>query len=152
MRQLFAAPVFVLGALSGGAAVAVATTQFVQTAIAAPSRATSSRVFEIRTYTVADGQQLAALHRRFRDHTIGIFNAHGMTSIGYWTPMDTALAQTTLIYLLAHPSREAAAQNWTAFRNDPEWQRVRGASEAAGLMVKKVESVFVEPTDFSPIK
>jgi hypothetical protein len=124
---------------------------FVRPAFAAVPRAADTRVFEIRTYTV-DAGSLSALLSRFRDHTIGIFNKHGMTSIGYWTPLDTALAKTTLIYVLAHPSRDAATQNWAAFRSDPEWQRVSAETAAAGLVVRKVESVFVAPTDFSPIK
>jgi hypothetical protein len=57
-----------------------------------------------------------------------------------------------LIYILAHPSREAAAKNWEAFRNDPEWQKARAESEAKGPLVSKVESIFVEATDYSPMK
>ena len=53
------------------------------------------------------------------------------------------LSRTTLIYLLAHESREAAAKNWAAFRDDPEWKR----SSAGGRpLTSKVESVFLEPT------
>jgi hypothetical protein len=118
--------------------------------VASPPK-TSDRVFEIRTYTVAPGQ-LGALNRRFRDHTVGIFARHGMESIGYWTPLDTAMAQTTLIYVLAHPSRDAARQAWADFGKDPEWVKVRTASEAEGLKVLKVESVFATPTDYSPIR
>ena len=151
MNRHLASATFLLGALTGGAAVAIARTGVVPAAYAAVPVHAANRVFEIRTYTVDDGQ-LPALLARFRDHTIGIFNAHGMTSVGYWTPLDSARARTTLIYVLAHPSREAAAQNWTAFRNDPEWQRVQAATTAAGLAIRKVESVFAEPTDFSAIK
>jgi hypothetical protein len=75
-----------------------------------------------------------------------------MTSIGYWTPQDAPLSQNTLIYILAHPSREEAKKNWDAFRADPEWVKVKAASEANGPLTTKVESVFVNPTDFSPIK
>ena len=57
----------------------------------------------------------------------------------------------TLIYILAHPSREAATSNWKAFRDDPEWQKVRDASEANGKLVNKVDSTFMSLTDFSPI-
>ena len=109
------------------------------------------RVFEIRTYTAAEGR-LDALHARFRDHTMRIFKNHGMTSIGYWSPADAPLKQNTLIYILAHPSREAAAKNWEAFRNDPEWQKARDASEAQGRLTSKVESVFADPTSYSPMK
>src|SRR5260370_31748181 len=111
----------------------------------------SARVFEIRTYTTLEGK-LPDLEKRFRDHTIRIFNKHGMTSIGYWVPQDAPRSQNTLIYILAHPSREAAKENWAAFGNDPEWQKVRAESEANGKIVSKVDSVFADPTDFSALK
>ena len=119
----------------------------------APSRAdeTSQRVFEIRTYTTAEGK-LEDLHRRFREHTLKLFEKHGMVNIAYWTPQDPKLASNTLIYVLAHKSREAAKASWTAFINDPEWQRVKAASEANGKIVTKVESVFTQTTDYSPLK
>lgn len=112
---------------------------------------TSSRVFEIRTYTTAEGK-LQDLQRRFRDHTLKIFERHGMVNIAYWTPQDPAAANNTLIYVLAHKSREAAAESWAAFSADPEWKQVRAASEANGKIVIKVESTFVQATDFSPMK
>jgi hypothetical protein len=110
-----------------------------------------SHVYELRTYTAADGK-LDALKARFRDHTVTIFNKHQMKSIGYWVPQDAPLSQNTLIYILEHPSREAAKANWAAFGADPEWVKVKADSEVNGKLTTKVESVFVDPTDFSPIK
>lgn len=109
------------------------------------------RVYELRTYTTAPGR-LPALENRFRGHTLALFARHGMTNVGYWTPQDSAHAGNTLVYLLAHPSRDAARQSWAAFGADPEWQRVQAASEADGKIVEHVESVFLDPTDFSPMK
>jgi hypothetical protein len=111
----------------------------------------ANRVFEIRTYTAPDGK-LANLHARFRDHTMRIFEKHGMKSIGYWVPQDPPNSQNTLIYILAHPSREAAKKSWADFTADPEWQKVSAESQKDGRIVSKVESVFVDPTDYSPIK
>jgi NIPSNAP len=111
----------------------------------------ANRVFEIRTYTAPDGK-LDALKARFRDHTISIFKKHNMVSIGYFTPQDAPLSQNTLIYVLAHPSRDAAKTNWAAFNADPEWVTARTASEVNGKLTTGVTSVFVDPTDFSPIK
>jgi hypothetical protein len=110
-----------------------------------------NRVYELRTYTCYEGK-LPDLLKRFREHTITIFNRHGMESIGYWVPQDAERSKTTLIYILAHPSREAATKNWTEFRNDPEWKKVSAESEANGKIVMKVESVFMDPTDFSKLK
>jgi hypothetical protein len=109
------------------------------------------RVFEIRTYTTPEGK-LEALNKRFREHTMEIFERHGMQNIGYWLPQDPPLAGHTLIYVIAHASRAAAKKNWDEFNNDPEWQKVRAASEANGPIVTRVESVYVDPTDYSPLK
>src|SRR3989442_11514410 len=79
------------------------------------------RVFEIRTYTAAEGK-LDALHARFRDHTLALFKKHGMTSVGYFKPQDAPFKQNTLIYILAHPSREAAAKNWRSEEHTSELQ------------------------------
>jgi hypothetical protein len=113
--------------------------------------ATDGRVFEIRTYTAEPGK-LDALHARFRDHTLEIFKKHGMTSVGYFAPTDDPLAKNTLVYILSFPNREAAKKSWADFRNDPEWQRVSKESEANGKLVTKVDSIFAEPTDYSPMK
>src|SRR5271156_2147730 len=115
------------------------------------ANAATNRVFEIRTYTAEPGK-LEALHARFRDHTLAIFNKHGMTSVGYFAPTDEPLSKNTLIYVLAFPSREAAKKSWDEFRADPEWQKVQKESEANGKLVTKVDSVYTEPTDFSPLK
>ena len=113
--------------------------------------AQSNRVFELRTYTAAPGQ-LDALHKRFRDHTVKLFTKHGMTHVGYWTPADAPLSENTLTYVLAHQSREAAKKSWEGFRSDPEWIKARDASEKDGRLALKVESIFLNPTDYSPIK
>jgi NIPSNAP len=110
-----------------------------------------NRVFEIRTYVTEPGK-LDDLLARFRDHTTKLFEKHGIENVGYWVPADGPHAEDTLIYVVAHPSREAAKKNWDAFIADPEWHQARDASEASGKIVKKVESVYVHPADFSPLK
>jgi hypothetical protein len=114
-------------------------------------QAQGARVFELRTYTAPDGK-LDALQSRFRDHTRRIFDKHGMTSIGYWIPQDEPLKSNTLIYILAHPSREAAKKNWAEFSADPEWKQVSADSQKDGPIVSKVVSVFMDAADYSAIK
>jgi hypothetical protein len=109
---------------------------------------TKPRVFELRTYTTNEGK-LPDLQKRFRDHTVDIFKRHGMTNVAYFTPQDKP---NTLIYILAHDSRDAAKKSWDDFRNDPEWKQVSTASEANGKIVTHVDSVFMDPTDYSPMK
>ncbi len=113
------------------------------------SNAASSHVYELRTYHAMPGK-LPELETRFRDHTIAIFDSHHMKSIGYWVPQDNK--DYVLIYVLEHPSKEEATKNWAAFRADPEWQKVSKASEANGKLVDHVDSVYMDPTDFSPLK
>jgi len=114
--------------------------------------AQAGRVFEMRTYTTNEGK-LPALETRFRDHTIKFFDRYNMTSIGYWIPSEGPTSQTTLVYILAHPSREEAKANWAKFSADPDWKKVRTDSEVGGtILAKPPESVFLKATDYSPIK
>lgn len=106
-------------------------------------------VYELRVYHAAPGKQ-GELLARFRDHTVKIFQRHGMKSMAYWTPLDEPQKSEMLIYILEHPSREAATANWKAFQEDAEWKRVRDKSEENGKLVEKVDSTFMELTDFSP--
>jgi hypothetical protein len=107
------------------------------------------RCFELRTYTAATGK-MDALLARFRDHTLALFTKHGMTHIGYWT--RTYEGSSQLIYILAHQSKDAAAESWKNFRADPAWTEAKKASEVNGSLTDKVESVFMASLDFSPIK
>jgi NIPSNAP len=115
----------------------------------AQSAGSASTVYELRVYHANEGK-LDDLLKRFREHTTRLFEKHGMKNIAYWTPLDDPLKGRTLIYILAHPSREAATSNWKAFGDDPEWQKVRDASEVNGKLVDKVDSTFMVLTDFSP--
>src|SRR6266436_766733 len=112
--------------------------------------AESDVVYELRVYHCYEGK-LPDLLKRFREHTTKIFEKHGMKNVAYWTPTDEPQKSNTLIYILAHPSREAAATNWKAFSADPEWQAVQKASESNGKIVEKVDSTFMALTDFSPL-
>jgi hypothetical protein len=112
------------------------------------------RVFELRTYHASSGK-LDALHARFRDHTVALFQKHGMGQLGYFVPTEKKDgAGETLIYILSHASREASEQSFKDFRNDPEWTKAKAASEADGPLTIKdgVKSVLMTPTDFSPTK
>jgi len=125
---------------------------FLLFALLAASAVAQPRVYELRTYHCYDGK-LEALKANFRDHHVAIFKRHGIESVGYWVPEDPQLAKNTLIYLLAHPSRAAAEKNWADFRKDPEFLKVAAESEKTdGKIVEKVESVYLDPADFSPLK
>jgi len=120
-------------------------------AVRAADTQPAARVFEIRTYYTFPGR-LDALHKRFREHTMKMFEKHGMTNVAYWTPQDSPGKDNTLIYVISHASREAAKRNWAEFSADPEWQKIAADSEKDGKIVERVESVFVDATDYSPLK
>jgi uncharacterized protein YbaA (DUF1428 family) len=112
--------------------------------------AADQRFFELRTYNAAPGK-LDELHARFRDHTMKLFEKHGMSNVGYWVPSGNPTNSNPanqLIYLLAYPSRDAREKSWKDFMADPEWQAAQQASEANGKLVAKVDSVYLNATGF----
>ncbi len=109
--------------------------------------AAETRFFELRTYYAAPGK-LDDLQKRFRDHTMKLFQKHGMENVGYWLPLTNT--ENKLIYLMAYPSREAREKSWKEFGADPDWKTAQRESEKNGKLVAKAESLFLAPTDFSP--
>ncbi len=87
-------------------------------------------LYELRVYTCPDDTKLDALHARFRDHTCKLFDKHGMTNIGYWTPINNPKHQ--LIYIIAHKNRDAANASWKAFIDDPDWKKAFAESRKNG--------------------
>lgn len=117
---------------------------------------TAPRVFEMRTYHTPEGR-LDDLHARFRNHTMALFARHGMTHVLYFTPTDTAQGSAnTLIYFLAHASKEAGLKSFAGFRGDPAWISAKTESEKNGPLTlpgkEGVKSVYLTATDFSPIR
>lgn len=115
------------------------------------TQAADSSVYELRIYTTNEGK-LPDLLKRFREHTCKLFEKHGITNIGYWTPVDAESgSENTLIYIIAHKSREAASASWAAFQADPDWQVARKASEENGkILARTPESIFMSSTEYSP--
>ena len=151
LKSILIVPVLLVPAFAGDPAKPVSESKPTATARAKPEPA-GSRVFELRTYYTNEGK-LDDLHKRFRDHTCELLKKHGAELIGFWTPQDDKDGKgSRLVYLLAFPSREAAEKTWKEFRDDPEWKKVYAESHKNGVLVKKVESVFLVPTDYSALK
>jgi hypothetical protein len=127
-----------------GAAAALGLTMAVTSDAQSPHH-----VYELRMYHANPGK-LDALVARFRDHTETIFKRHNIHAIGYWIPEDNK--DNLLIYIVDHKSKEDATKNWAAFQADDEWKKVRTESEANGALQNKVDSVYMDPTDFSRLK
>jgi hypothetical protein len=132
-------------------ACALALASSIVLASLSPAAGAQERAYELRTYTAEDGR-LEALHKRFRDHTVKLFEKHGMTVVGFWVPSSGETSANTLVYLLSFPSEQARNESWKAFADDPEWKKVSEESQRDGRMLKKVESVMLKPTDYSPLR
>lgn len=133
-----------------GSAVMLGLSVFVSPGVA-DDKPAAGKVYELRVYKTNPGK-LDALHARFRDHTCKLFQKHGIELVGFWTPAEGDDAKDTLIYIVAFPSAEAQKQAWQAFKDDPEWQKAKAASEKDGVLVKTVTSQNLLPTDYSPAK
>lgn len=128
-------------------ALAIFGTQMTPTTGLAADAAKEGTCYEMRVYYSPPGK-LDELHARFKNHTMALFEKHGMTNVGYWVPVDNK--ENKLVYILSYPSREARNASWKAFMADPAWQSAWKASEKNGTLVSKVEEIFMGTTDYSP--
>ena len=111
----------------------------------------NTRVFEIRTYTIA--QKMDVYMPFFVNTTLELFRKHGFEPVGLWIPQDPPRSENTLVYILAFPDRETAKAKWDAFFKDPKWVKDRADFIARhGTITSKIESQFVSPVNFSPLK
>ena len=111
----------------------------------------TKRVLEIRTYTTHPGR-LPALVERMGHGEGEAFARLGMNPVGFFVANEAPKSENTFVYILSHESREKAKDNWAKFREDAQWKQVRERSEAGGPIVAKAETIFVDPTDYSPLK
>lgn len=107
-------------------------------------------IYELRVYHCAPGR-LPALHQRFTQVTLALFQKHGIEQAGFFTTVVGASNQT-LTYLLKWESLAQREAKWTAFATDPEWVAARAASEADGIIVERIENSFLEPTAYSSVR
>jgi len=112
--------------------------------------AASDRVFGLRVYH-AGLDKGPALESKFRDTWSKLLAKHDLNVVGYWVPMGMLAWDNTFIYLVAHSSRKEAKKNWDAMRADSDVQEAI-KSEQANKLVKKIDSTYMRPADFSPMK
>jgi NIPSNAP len=107
-------------------------------------------IVELRVYHCLPGK-LALLHQRFTNVTLKLFEKHGIESIGYWTTY-TGPSNQTLTYMLRWNSLAEQETRWGNFVRDPEWIEQRAKSEENGQIVEHIETSFLAPTAYSPLK
>ncbi len=108
----------------------------------------SSRVFEIRSYTAAPGR-LEELKERFATRTVGLFERHGMEVLAFFEPIEEA---DVLVYLLGFESEAGAERAWEGFFADPEWAEVKRSTESNGPLVASMDNRRYRPSSFSPLQ
>lgn len=141
MRPILFAPALLIATLFLNAPAAIAQP---------PRLDPRTAIYELRVYYPAPGKA-TALNARFREHTLALFAKHGMTNVAYWNELPTAdQPEGRVVYVLAYPSRAARDADWAAFGADPAWRAVVAESEAAGKLVTRVDSIFMNAADYSP--
>jgi hypothetical protein len=101
-------------------------------------------IYELREYVAVPGA-MPKLQARFADHTLALFQRHHMEVAGFWhDPKD----ENRLVYLLRFADEAALKQAWSAFQNDPEWQRVKAESEKDGPIVAELHSRILHPAPY----
>jgi hypothetical protein len=114
-------------------------------------RADSNRSFELRVYHTVPGK-VPALQSEFRDKVTKLFAKYDLKPVGFWVPEDAPASDNTFVYILAHPNREEAKKHWAAFQADPEFKEMIKGQQGDAKLVEKVDSTYMNPTDFSPMK
>ena len=147
MKGAWAAAALVIMGMVGLVALEIGAQEKREAKVAAPVK---ERYFEMRIYTAAEGK-FEEMQKRFRDHTCTLFKKHGMEIVGFWVPTDEK-KKDQLVYILAYPDKDAREASWKAFGQDPDWVKAKADSEKNGKLVAKVESVFMKPADYSPMK
>ncbi|WP_442578963.1 NIPSNAP family protein [Mesorhizobium sp. ASY16-5R] len=107
-------------------------------------------IYELRIYECLPGR-LPALLKRFNDHTLSLWDKHGIRQAGFFTTL-VGESNQHLTYLLAWESLAERETKWTAFATDPVWLRVRDESERDGQIVANISNQLLAPTGFSSVK
>jgi len=106
-------------------------------------------IHELRIYDTCPGR-MGALHERFQNHTLRLFQRHGIKPVAFWE--DVIGISNRLTYVLAWEDLAHRERAWSAFQADPEWQAARAKSEESGPIVARVTSTLMKPTSYSPLQ
>jgi len=131
---------------AGGPIVDHVVNAFMRLTPYSPQPQMRSNIQELRIYDAMPGK-MQSLHDRFANHTMGLFEKHGMANIGYWT--ETFGTSNRLVYMLGYPSLADREKSWAAFAADPDWQNARAESEKDGPLVAKLSNIILRPTAYS---
>ena len=112
-----------------------------------PQPSFNSTLHEKRVYEAMPGK-LPDLHNRFSNHTMGLFEKHGIENVAYWT--EDVGTSNRLVYMVGYPNLGAREKGWTSFQSDPAWQKARAASEENGALVRVSKHSILRLTDYSP--
>lgn len=103
----------------------------------------------MRTYEAAPGK-MSALHRRFQESALRLFEKHGIKAIGFWEVIVGTI--NVLYFILAYENMDHREKAWGVFSSDPEWIEARKESEKEGPLVQRTTNMLLRPTPYSPLK
>ena len=132
---------------SDGPLVSQVINSFMRLTPYSPEPSFKTTLQEKRIYEAMPGK-LPELHDRFSNHTMGLFEKHGIENVAYW-PEDVGTSNR-LVYMLGYPDLAAREKGWAAFRSDPAWQKASAASEENGALVRVSKHSILRLTDYSP--
>ena len=130
-----------------GPLVALAENSFMKLTPYSPEPRLTSKVQELRVYDAVPGR-MTAMHERFSNHTIHLFEKHGIENIAYWT--EEVGTSDRLVYMLGYESLADREKSWASFVADPDWQKARADSEKDGPIVRESRHRIMRLTAYSP--
>jgi hypothetical protein len=114
--------------------------------------ASPSRLFELRAYdSPADAAGRKKIEMFEKSGEIAIFRRVGLAPVFFGRNL-VGPRLPGLTYMLAFADAAAREKSWTAFRDDPEWVKIRslpGFSNAE--ILTNIHNVLLRPTDYSQV-
>lgn len=94
-------------------------------------------LYEYRVYDVLPGR-MEALHRRWEQVTLRLFDKHGIRLIGIWESVVGVSSE--LHYILEWDDWGHRERLWSAFLQDEEWVKAKAESERDGLITARMRN------------
>ena len=132
---------------ANGPLVAQVINSFMSLTPYSPQPSFKTTLQEKRVYEAMPGK-LPDLHNRFSNHTMALFEKHGIENVAYWT--EVVGTSNRLVYMLGYPDLGAREKSFAAFGSDPAWHKARAASEENGALVRVSKHSILRLTDYSP--
>jgi len=106
-------------------------------------------LYELRIYHICQGR-LAAIHKRFSEHTLKFFEKYGIKVVDFW---EDAEGNERIYYVLEYQDMEERNRKFAeGFAKDPDWLEVKRLSVIDGEIVEKIDIHFMKRVPYLPAK